>query len=98
MGKCALLVSLWLVGTSTQVDEKFIPPTFAHATVIACGVGGGVDGSAEAFAVVKYGDEHLWQVTIAKRESAWEGLQDCVEWIKTLKGPIYDAAKRQSQQ
>lgn len=91
--KSAILLACLAIGSQTQADEKFLPPTFVGSKMIACGVGGGHDGYADVFAMVQY-EDHEWNVTIAKRGSAWEGLQDCVAWIKNLKGPLYDAAAK----
>lgn len=90
-----IMVALFLVGTTTQADEKFLPLTFLHSKLINCGVGGGHDGYAEAFVIVQYQTGPEYTVTIAKRASAWEAIEDCIAWYKSLKGPLNDAAKQQ---
>lgn len=97
-----LALSAFYAGKSlakTPEVEKFTPPDLEDASMIACGVGGLADGTAKVFVRVDYahGRSQPFVPMIGLRESAQEGLQDCVRWIHDLRKPLEEAQARKER-
>lgn len=88
----AVVLLLLLLCPLKANDEKFLPPSFKGAKVIACGVGGKAE-YAEAFVIVQFTTGPMFTPTISRRSSAWEGVKDCIAWLKSLEKPLEEASE-----
>ena len=87
-----LLLALLSIPLSTSSEESFVPENLQFASMIACGVGGNADATADAIVEVDYAHDRraAFHALIARQSvpdpirRVVSAIEDCREWLKRI--------------
>jgi hypothetical protein len=93
-----LLLLIPLTISPATLEDSFLPPDLAQASMLACGIGRNADASVDAILGVSYVHEvkSQWRALMARHtgDSALDqSIDACIDWWKDMKKALH-AVKR----